>query len=47
MEKLARRSLWVNKRWGQSNEATLSSLQPLTCHRRDRSLHEVTQIPYG
>lgn len=31
MEKLARRSLWVNKRWGQSNEATLSSLQPLTC----------------
>lgn len=31
MEKLARRSLWVNKQWGQSNEATLSSPQPLTC----------------
>lgn len=31
MEKLARRSPWVNKQWGQSKEAILSSLQPLTC----------------
>lgn len=45
MEKLARRSLWVNKPEQGSNIIFPAASD--MCHGRDRSLYDVTQIPYG